>query len=86
MDTSNPLVQRVDRSGINITNSHLNAPTLDSETEKQYYEIANSSGVELPQTGGEGTLIFSVLGTILILSSTLLILAKRKQEAYTPRH
>ena len=86
MDTSNPLVQRVDSSGTNITNSHINAPTLDNETEKQYYEIANSSGVELPQTGGEGTLIFSVLGTILILSSTLLILAKRKQEAYTPRH
>ena len=48
--------------------------------------VKNEAGVELPQTGGEGTLIFSVLGTILILSSTLLILAKRKQEAYTPRH
>ena len=46
----------------------------------------NNPGVELPATGGEGTLIFSVLGTILILSSTLLILAKRKQEAYNLRH
>ena len=60
----------------------------DSEYTFSGYRIivSNQSGVELPQTGGEGTLIFSVLGTILILSSTLLILAKRKQEAYTPRH
>lgn len=48
--------------------------------------VKNIPGIELPQTGGEGTLLFSVLGTILILSSTLLILAKKKQEAYTPRH
>ena len=50
--------------------------------------IPNTPGVELPNTGGEGTILFSVLGTVLLLSSTLLILAKRKREAssYEPRH
>lgn len=55
---------------------------------KDVWEITveNSTGYELPQTGGEGTLLFSVFGTILILTSTLFILAKRKREAYVPRH
>ena len=46
----------------------------------------NNPGVELPATGGEGTLLFTVLGTVLILSALLLIFARRKQEAYIPRH
>lgn len=48
-------------------------------------KVENSTGYELPQTGGEGTLLFSVFGTILVLTSTLFILAKRKREAYVPR-
>ena len=63
-----------------------NGVSFDSDTKTYTLTVTNNAGVELPATGGEGTLIFSVLGTILILSSTLLILAKRKQEAYTPRH
>lgn len=60
--------------------------TMDTEQGVIVLKLKNHPGVELPQTGGEGTLLFSVFGTILVLSSALLILAKRKQEAYTPRH
>ena len=48
--------------------------------------ISNPSGVELPQTGGEGTALFYALGTILTLSSVLLILAKKRKESYASMH
>ena len=58
-----------------------------SQTEDTYQlTVTNNAGYELPATGGEGAVLFYVLGTILILSSTLLFLAKRKQEAYTRKN
>ena len=69
-----------------IYDTSSGAAPAGSETNPYVVIIINNPGVVLPQTGGEGTLIFTVLGTILVLSSTLLILAKRKQEAYIPRH
>ena len=89
---SDPVIITVAATGVtyNQSNSSLSQSktgiSVDIKTNTYTLTVTNNAGVELPQTGGEGTLIFSVLGTILILSSTLLILAKRKQEAYTPRH
>ena len=44
-------------------------------------------GYELPQTGGEGTLLFSVFGTIFMLTATLGLMGRRNRKAeYAPRH
>ena len=49
--------------------------------------VGNDAGVALPNTGGEGTMLFTVFGTICILTATLGILAnRRKREDYVPRH
>ena len=43
--------------------------------------ISNESGVELPATGGMGTTIFYVLGSILVIGAGLLLVTKRRMNA-----
>lgn len=41
-------------------------------------EIANTKGVELPATGGMGTTIFYIIGTILVLGAGILLVTRRR--------
>ena len=41
-------------------------------------EIENKSGVELPSTGGIGTTIFYMMGSILVVGAGLILVAKRR--------
>ena len=43
--------------------------------------IVNSSGTELPSTGGMGTTIFYVVGTILVLAAVVLLITKKRMHA-----
>ena len=40
--------------------------------------IENKSGTELPSTGGIGTTIFYVLGSILVIGAVVLLIAKKR--------
>lgn len=40
--------------------------------------VSNMSGVELPATGGSGTRLFTILGSILILGAGFLLLQRRR--------
>ena len=42
--------------------------------------VVNSIDVELPLTGGAGTLLFTVLGLVLIGGSVLLLITNRKRQ------
>ena len=44
-------------------------------------EIENKSGTELPETGGIGTTIFYVLGSILVIGAVVLLIAKKRMSA-----
>ena len=44
-------------------------------------EIENNSGTELPSTGGIGTTIFYVLGSILVIGAVVLLIAKKRMSA-----
>ena len=44
-------------------------------------EIENKSGTELPSTGGIGTTIFYVLGSILVIGAVALLIAKKRMSA-----
>ena len=44
-------------------------------------EVANSTGSELPSTGGMGTTIFYVLGSILVLGAAVLLITKKRMNA-----
>lgn len=44
-------------------------------------EVENNSGTELPSTGGIGTTIFYVIGTILVLGAAILLITKKRMNA-----
>ena len=43
--------------------------------------VVNKSGTELPSTGGIGTTIFYVLGSILVIGAVVLLIAKKRMSA-----
>lgn len=45
------------------------------------FPINNKKGAELPSTGGIGTTIFYILGTILVLGAGILLIARRRMQA-----
>ena len=51
--------------------------TLNSVTA----EIENKSGTELPSTGGMGTTIFYVIGSILLIGAAVLLITKKRMSA-----
>lgn len=44
-------------------------------------EIVNNAGANLPSTGGMGTTIFYVVGTILVLAAVVLLITKKRMHA-----
>ncbi|MBQ9662950.1 MAG: LPXTG cell wall anchor domain-containing protein, partial [Oscillospiraceae bacterium] len=69
-------VKRTDAGGtVELTHSGIDK---DSETVTMYYRIMNNPGYELPATGGPGTRLFTILGSILILGSGALLWRRRR--------
>ena len=44
-------------------------------------DVVNNSGTELPSTGGIGTTIFYVLGSILVIGAVVLLITKKRMSA-----
>lgn len=61
------------------TYNHSNDTTDASVT----YQIINNAGYELPSTGGPGTWLFTIFGSILFLGASVLLW--RRQKAYVER-
>ena len=40
--------------------------------------VVNKAGTELPSTGGMGTTVFYVLGTVLVLGAVVLLVTKKR--------
>ena len=54
------------------------ALVADSDSAILYFRIANPTGVELPMTGGIGTTIFYILGSILAVGCGIVLIARRR--------
>ncbi len=54
------------------------AGTGDTSTGIVGITVANNKGSTLPETGGMGTTIFYVLGTILVLGAAIMLITKRR--------
>ena len=52
--------------------------TNDTTDASVAYKIINDAGVELPSTGGPGTRLFTILGSILILGAGVLLWRRRR--------
>lgn len=58
-----------------LTNTGI---SQNSEIETLYYQVPNTSGYELPSTGGPGTALYTILGSLLILGAAFLLLRRRR--------
>ena len=57
----------------------LDGPSISSVTPAESStDIKNTKGVELPATGGIGTTIFYVIGTVLVLGAGILLVTRRR--------
>ena len=58
----------------------LDVTTIEEEdrTEVVRIQVSNSSGYELPSTGGPGTWLYTILGSILILGAGVLLWRRRR--------
>ena len=56
-------------------------PTENTSVEGIDFEVPNTKGVELPTTGGMGTTILYVGGSILVLAAAILLITKRRMSA-----
>ena len=54
-------------------------PTTSKSTiNEDSFEVKNTAGVELPATGGIGTMIFYILGSILVIGAGVILVARRR--------
>ena len=61
--------------------AHMTHTLKQNTTDVAKVEIENKSGTELPSTGGIGTTIFYVLGSILVIGAVVLLIAKKRKSA-----
>ena len=69
----------VSDDGANMTHTLKQGETDAVEIEK--VKIENKSGFKLPETGGIGTTIFYVLGSILVIGAVVLLITKKRMSA-----
>ena len=67
----------------NVTDegTHMTHTLKQDTTAVAEVEIENKSGTELPSTGGIGTTIFYVLGSILVIGAVVLLITKKRMSA-----
>ena len=53
----------------------------EAECVEHPHEFLNTQGVELPSTGGIGTTLFYLIGTILVLGAGILLVTRRRMRA-----
>jgi len=56
-------------------------PTEETSVEGIDFEVPNTKGVELPTTGGMGTTILYIGGSILVILAAVLLITKRRMSA-----
>jgi LPXTG-motif cell wall-anchored protein len=50
------------------------------ESNTKTFTVGNTPGVELPATGGPGTLVYTVTGLTLTLGAALWLILRRRKE------
>ena len=70
---ANPVKVTIDTEG--------NVTVGDATDATEEVQVKNSTGTELPSTGGMGTTIFYVVGAILVLGTAVLLITKKRMSA-----
>ena len=64
-----------------VTNSSTTVISYNEKLKTAAYTVENHKGVELPSTGGIGTTIFYVLGSVLLVGAAVLLITKKRMSA-----
>ena len=81
---SEPVEITVDASGVKYSQEGSTLPLSgngvihQNETDPYTLIVTNNAGYELPSTGGPGTRLFTILGSILILGAGVLLWRRRR--------
>ena len=77
------LVETRAPSGYNILDNAVKVNFTDTEVEATAgvytVKVSNSSGIQLPITGGTGTVIFTIIGIALMVGAVVLFVVSRKK-------
>lgn len=77
------LVETKAPSGYNLLDSAVKVNFTDADVEATAgiytVKVPNSSGIQLPITGGTGTVIFTVIGIALMVGAVVLLVVSRKK-------
>lgn len=77
------LVETQAPSGYNILDNAVKVNFTDAEVEATAgvytVKVPNSSGIQLPITGGTGTVIFTIIGIALMVGAVMLLVVSRKK-------
>ena len=60
------------------TKKDVSANYADLKTEANVLTIQNKQGSELPKTGGMGTRVFYILGTVLVLGAGIILVSRKR--------
>ena len=66
---------------VSAEGAHMTHTLKQDATVVEKVEIETQSGTELPSTGGIGTTIFYVLGSILVIGAAVLLITKKRMSA-----
>ena len=76
-------IEPIYKSDGTLDTSDTDCKLKQDPTNKHYYQvqsISNKAGAVLPSTGGIGTTIFYVLGSILVLGAAVLLIVKKRMK------
>lgn len=69
-------------AGYNLLNAPVSVTVAGSNTETALLtvteDVANQKGTELPSTGGIGTTVFYIIGSVLVLGAIVLLVTKKR--------
>ena len=83
------LVETQAPSGYNILDKAVKVNFSDADVEETYgiytVKVPNSSGIKLPITGGEGIVLFTIIGIALMGSAVILLMISRRKPKTTEK-
>ncbi len=80
-ETAAPAGYNLLKEDVSVTINGANATETDLSSLTATSKIANSTGSELPSTGGMGTTLLYTIGGILVLAAVVLLITKKRMSA-----
>lgn len=68
-----------------VTDTYITSAVYNEDLAAVALRIENKSGTELPSTGGMGTTIFYILGSVLALGAAVLLITKKRMSMNGPQ-